>query len=441
MPRDVLENVWKRYLKAAEILKLEDKIVKELVSFKMRFATDLEATVGGVSERLKAVRVWHRGPLTDCIRKGGNRYTKGITLGSLESHAAEMSIKCWIHQLPYAGAKGGIDVDPDKCSPEELEKITYKFIDELDERNAIGPFLDVPAPDIGTNSLIMFWMAERYKYLHRKEPFGKAVVTGKPVKIENAYVGGIHGRTEATGYGLIEAIDELAKPQYGLYTLPQEPTVAIQGFGNVGMYAALFAVKKGYKVIAISDKFGGVINEKGLPINTLIEYAKSKKPMTVEGFPGIASISNKELLELPCNLLLPCAIEEVITSDNADKVRAKVLGEGANGPTTPEADLILEEKGIVVIPDIFANSKGVVTSYFEWALNTNYSDKRLPKGDDKDSVLAAGEKMMRKAAMEITERAKKHKVSLRHAAYILALEKAELLRIRRIPEYAARILG
>lgn len=440
MPHDILENVWRRYLKASEILRLEDKIIKELLSFKGEYSADISGKVGGKDERLKAIRVWHRGPLTDCVRKGGNRYMKGITVKSLKSHAAEMSIKCLEHELPYAGAKGGVAVDPDECAPQELEDITYTFVDELNERRMIGPFLDVPAPDIGTNQLIMFWMAERYKYLHRGEACVRAVVTGKPVKIENAYVGGIHGRTEATGFGLNVALDELKNPRYSIINLGSKPTMAIQGFGNVGIYTALFAHQKGYRIIAIADKFGGVFNGDGLDLTSLIEHTKLQKPSTVAGFRKGEPITNAELFELSCDVLAPCAMEEVITPENAGRINAKVILEGANGPTTPEADEILENNNIVVIPDIYANSQGVVTSFFEWAWNTNYFDPRLPVKNDKNRVLGAGEVMMRKTGAEIVERKKKYNVSLRLAAYILALEKVELMRIRRIPEYAVEIL-
>ena len=432
MPQDILQNVWNRIIKAGEALNYEVRLMEELTSFKMRLSFDLDATVAGKPERLKAVRVWHRAPLTDCIFKGGTRYRPGLTLNSMESHAAEMSIKCWLHNLPYGGAKGGIDLDPNKCTPEELEKITYRFVDELNERSAIGPFRDVPAPDMGTDSLIMFWMAQRYSYLHRGEPYIKAVVTGKPV---NPYIGGLHGRTEATGFGLITAYQEMSR--HMPIKSPTESTMAIQGFGNVGMHVARFASNLGIKVIAVCDEFGGVFDGKGLNIQALIQHARSQKPATVSGFPGAHTIRNEDLFSLRCDILVPAAAEEVITKENADLIMANIVLEGANGPTTPEADAILSDKGIVVIPDIYANSGGVVTSYFEWARNTdNFSDTRVPTENDYDVVIKALERMMCHAGQEIVERSKRYNVSLRLAAYILALEKAELMRARRIPGYA-----
>ena len=432
MPHDILGNIWNRFATAGKVLGYEDRLMKELMGFKMRLSFDLDATIGGKPERLKAVRVWHRAPLTDCIFKGGTRYRKGTTLGSLESHAVEMSIKCWLHDLPYGGAKGGIDFDPTQCTPEELEKITYRFVDELDERNAIGPFRDVPAPDMGTYALIMFWMAQRYSYLHRGEPYAKAVVTGKPV---DPYIGGLHGRTEATGFGLLIAFDEILR--YLGWNLDNTPTMAIQGFGNVGMHVAQFASEQGFKIIAVSDEFGGVDNGKGLDIPALIQHARSQKPATVKDFPGGFAIRNQDIFSIRCDVLVPAATEEVITKDNADSIVAKIILEGANGPTTPEADAILNDKGIVVVPDIYANSGGVVTSYFEWARNTdNFSDTRVPRENDYTTVIAALEKMMRHAGQEIVECSNRHRVSLRLAAYIVALEKAKLIRARRIPDYA-----
>lgn len=442
MAHDVLQNVWNRYLKAAEILAYEDRIIKELTSFKGQHTTALDATVAGIPERLEAFRIWHRGPLTDSIFKGGNRYMQGVTLTSLKSHAAEMSAKCWIHHLPFGGAKGGIDVDPLKCTPEELKNITFAYVDEFNEREMIGPFLDVAAPDVGTNPTIMFWMAERYKYWHRGDPYTKGVVTGKPVKIQNGYVGGIHGRIEATGYGLNIAIDELAKPQYGLFHIPEHPIVTMQGFGNVASHAALTGSRNhGHTYIAISDKFGGTFNGDGLDIPELVRYVRTVKNNSVAGFPHGQPITFDEMLELPCDIFMPNALEEALTEKNADKVKAHIIAEGANGPTTPEADKIFEEKGIFVIPDIFANSMGVIVSFFEWGMNTNQTDPRIPRLNDGPTVLKTGEKMMRKAGAEIVHRMKKHCVPARLASFILALEKAELLRVRRLPDYAARMFN
>lgn len=438
MPKNYLENVWKRYIKAGEILHYPDRLMYELTSFKMRLSFDLHATVAGKSKRLKAVRIWHRSPLTDCLRKGGNRYHAGVTMGALEGLAAEMSPKCWIHEIPYGGAKGGVDVDPNQCTPQELEQITYTFVDELDERNAIGPFTDVGAPDVGTNSLIMFWMAERYKYRHRGEPYVRGVVTGKPVKVQNSYVGGIIGRVEATGYGLHLVLDELRKSKYSLLSLSEIPSIAIIGFGNVGRSVASYAEIFGYKVIAVTDELGGVFCGDGLNIPHLINHANTQNPKTVKGFPKAENISTEELLKLDCDILIPAALEEMINHENAAKIMAKIIVEGGNGPITPEAEDILTPR-CIIIPDILVNSGGLVVSFFEWAHNVNWFDPRLPHRNELKSVFKALEIMMRKATAETFERSIKYSVSLRDAAFMLALEKAELLHARRIPEYAAKI--
>ena len=427
--RDILENVWNRYRKAGEILKLEDYLMEELTSFKMRLSFDMKAVVCGQPKRLKAVRVWHRAQMTRYPFKGGNRFRTGLTLGSLESHAAEMSIKCFLHGLPYGGAKGGINVNTHPCSSEELRQLVFTFVDELHQRNAIGPFLDIPAPDLGTNSTIMYWMMDRYSFLERGKPYVEGVVTGKPIEVGGVPVGGLHGRREATGYGLYLALDALRKD----LKLSEKPSVAIQGFGNVGTYIALYFFKNGYKIVAVADEFGGALSESGLNIPKLIEYASAKKPRTVSGFPGSTAISAKELIGFKCNILVPAAVEEVITAENATAVKAKVILEGANGPTTPEADDILEDKGVVVIPDIYANSGRVAVSFFEWGRNTdNMADPRIPRENDIDLVLNSLDRMMRRVGNEIVEYSKRYKVSLRLAAYILALDRASgLLRVRR----------
>ena len=425
-----LQHVWNRYRKGAEILLLPERITEELLSFKVRTSCDIDAHVGGKPRRLKAVRVGHRRLLTSDVFKGGNRFCEGITLSSVESHAAEMSIKGWQHDLPYGGAKGGINFNPRDCTPEELKEITFKFVDELNERKAIGPFIDVPAPDMGTDSTIMFWMAERYGYLHRGEPYVRGVVTGKPFDPLCPWIGGMAGRTEATGYGLWCAFSAVQKCGIFSRATPYPQKVIIQGFGNVGMHAAIFAHASGMQIIAVSDEFGATYNPKGLDLAKLIDYSKEAK--TVKGFPGGDSIDGQAMLELPCDILVPAATEEVLTEKNADRIKAKVILEGANGPTTPEADAIFENRGILVIPDVYANSGGVVVSYFEWAMNTDQKDGRAPMGNFKTEVLGALSSMMKKAGSGMMEKAMQHKTSLRMGAYLLALEKAgTILGVRR----------
>ena len=444
MPRDILENVWNRYRKAAEILKLEDWLIDELTSFKNRYSVDIEATVGGKKQRLKAVRVWHRAALTGHPFKGGNRYWPGITLGALESHAAEMSIKCWMHELPYGGAKGGIDVDANQCSPAELFQITEKLVDELNERKAIGPFIDVPAPDMGTNATIMFWMSQRYAYLHRGEPYSLGVVTGKPVDRKNRinrYLGGIPGRKEATGYGLWAALDVFRKKYAGMPKLGDQPTVAVQGFGNVGSHIAYYLWKEGCKITEVIDEFGGIGSRAGLDIPKLIEYVNAQKPRTVKDFPQAEYHFTTPIANINCDIFVPAATEEVITEENAGQIQAKIILEGANGPTTPGADKILEDRGIVVIPDVYANSGGVTVSFFEWGRNTdNMADDRIPRKPTSELVLKSLDGMMREAGEAIITCGEQHKIPLRTAAYVLALGKvSDLIHARRNAEGAVEM--
>lgn len=436
------DNVKDRYVKAASILRLEDEIISELLGFKQRLSFDMMAQVNGKMESLKVVRVRHRAPLKKMAYKGGLRFLKGTTLSSMESHAAEMSVKCWIHELPYGGAKGGVDLDPRQCSPKELEAISKKLVDELDERVAIGPALDVPAPDVGTNATIMFWMAEHYSFKHPREFFTHGVVTGKPVvsgnESINRYLGGIHGRKEATGFGVMRTLSAFRNK---LFSFGETPTMIIQGFGNVGSHTAKFAEQEGFRIIGVSDEFGAIHNSMGISVADLEAYCSASKPRSVVGYPRAEAVDKEELLEMPCDVLVPAALEEVITKDNAAAIRAKVILEGANGPTTPEADEILEDRRIVVVPDILANSCGVTVSYFEWGRNTDQSDPRIPMENDAGKVLMAAGTMMDEASAAVLRRVEKYKIAPRLAAYVFALEKAELLRVRRMPEYAMKLFG
>jgi len=441
MSNTVLQNVRERYIKAAATLGLEDYITEELLGFKLRLSFEMPAKVGGKQRHLKVVRVWHRRPLARCAFKGGMRFFPGTTLSALESHAAEMSVKCWLHDLPYGGAKGGIDLHPAECSPAELEAITKKMVEELDDRKAIGPFVDVPAPDMGTNALIMFYMADHYAHIHDGEPYTNGVVTGKPVDKGYDYIGGIHGRKEATGYGLNVALEVFRNPVYKMISIAPQPTMIVQGFGNVGYHAAKFAEQNGVRIVAISDVQGAIYNPHGINVEDLEKYCRDNPKRSVVGYPKADSVKSGEFLELPCDILVPAAVEETITKANASRIKASVILEGANGPTTPEADEILAANGKVVIPDVLANSGGVTVSYFEWGRNTDQTDTRIPDKNDRELVLGSMAKMMEKACGEVYRRAQKYKSSLREAAYIVALEKAELLRARRMPEYAANIFG
>jgi len=295
-------------------------------------------------------RVHHnavRGPT-----KGGIRYHPDVTLEEVRALAMWMTWKCALVNIPYGGAKGGVAVDPNSLSPRELERLTRRYATEISL--LMHPGGDVPAPDVGTNPQVMAWIMDTYS-MHTgfTQP---AVVTGKPLEI-----GGTVGRVEATGRGVMMVVAEALR----VNRIPiEQATIAIQGFGNVGSHAALTAHQMGAKVVAVSDVHGGVYHPKGLDIPRLMEHVRRNR--TVVGFPEGEPISNAELLTLKVDVLIPAALENQITAENAPSVQARILAEGANGPTTPEADEILIEKGVFIIPDILCNAGGVIASYFEW---------------------------------------------------------------------------
>ena len=285
--------------------------------------------------------------------KGGIRYHPDVSLDECRALAMWMSWKCALMNLPYGGAKGGVIVDPDELSARELEKMTRRYATEIGQ--FIGPSRDIPAPDVGTNAQIMAWIMDTYSMHHGHSM--PAVVTGKPVE-----VGGTAGRESATGLGITYVTRAVLKRQLGRGI--EEATVAVQGFGNVGSWAARNLDQRGARIVAVSDRFGAIHNPNGLDPRHLMRHAAETG--TVTDFPGGEKLTNEELLELEVDVLIPAALEGQITEANADRVRASVIAEGANGPVTPEADRILNDKGVLVIPDILCNAGGVVVSYFEW---------------------------------------------------------------------------
>lgn len=290
--------------------------------------------------------------------KGGIRYHHQVDLSEVAALASLMTFKNSLMGLPLGGAKGGVQVDPNKLSKAELENLTRRFTSEITP--FIGPDKDIPAPDVGTDSQTMAWMLDTFSLESGFSQTG--VVTGKPVEI-----GGSLGREAATGLGVIYATEKALEKAGKRIS---EATIAIQGFGKVGMYAAIEGYAKGARIVAVSDVSGGLYNEKGLNIAELSRYVKEKK--VVKDFPDAQHIPNEQLLELPCDVLAPCALEGVIHKDNAKNVRAKIIVEGANGPTTREADEILDSKDVIVAPDILANGGGVVVSYFEWVQDISW---------------------------------------------------------------------
>jgi glutamate dehydrogenase/leucine dehydrogenase len=314
-----------------------------------------------------------------------------------------MTWKCAVADIPYGGGKGGIIVDPTLLSKTELEKLSRGYIQKIYE--IIGEDKDVPAPDVNTNPEIMGWMLDEYQKLSGSKSI--AVFTGKTV--EN---GGSLGRTEATGYGGVYILEELFKKEN---LNKKETTLAIQGLGNVGYYFAELAYKLGYKIVAISDNTGGIYNDKGFDPVEVFKYRQDNKKFS--GYPLSKEISNKELLELPVTVLVPSAIENVITKDNVENIKAKYIIEMANGPVTPEADLVLTKKGILSIPDVLANSGGVTVSYFEWVQN------REGKYWDKEVVLDKLKATIVGAFLKVYDKQKELGTDMRTAAYTLAIQK------------------
>lgn len=337
--------------------------------------------------------------------KGGVRYHQNVSMDEVKTLAFWMTCKCAVAGLPYGGGKGGIIVDPSQLSKAELERLTRGYIDKI--APIIGEKRDIPAPDMNTNAQIMGWMMDEYsKLAGQYEP---GFITGKAIS-----VGGSLGRTAATGRGVVVAALEALKLK-GIQ--PQEATAAVQGFGNVGSWTAKLFCDAGVKVIALSDVYGAIFKADGFDCYDVDAYVK--KTGSIVGYPGSKAITNADLLAMEVTVLAPCAIELQLTAENAAAVQASIICEGANGPTTPEADDILEAKGVMVIPDILANGGGVTVSYFEWVQNLyRYF---WPE----EEVIEKQNALMRKAFKAVYEKAKQYNVTLRVAAYIVALGSLE----------------
>jgi glutamate dehydrogenase (NAD(P)+) len=346
-------------------------------------------------------RVTHniaRGP-----SKGGIRYHPDVTLDEVKALAMWMTWKCALSGIPFGGAKGGVVCNPKTMSEGELQRMTRRFTSEI--INEIGPEKDIPAPDVGTDGRVMAWIFDTYSMNKGHSVLG--VVTGKPLTI-----GGSLGREEATARGALYCVREaVRKKQISL----QGTSVAVQGFGNVGSFLARFLAEDGAKVIAISDSTAGLHNPNGIDVQSA--FAHKRETGTLEGFRGTEPITNDDLLLLDCDVLAPCALEQVITSDNAAQVKARIIVEGANGPVTPAADEILEDKGVLVLPDILANAGGVVVSYFEWVqgLQEYFWKEAEVNAKLNDIVTRAFNETW--AAME------RRDVSMRLAAYGLAVQR------------------
>jgi glutamate dehydrogenase (NAD(P)+) len=397
-----LDSMLYYFDQAARLLRLEP----DLYTF-MRYPS-LEVTVyipvimdDGHLQVFVGYRVQHnfaRGPA-----KGGIRFAPDVTLDEIRALAAWMTWKCAVVNIPFGGAKGGVVCNPAELSRGELERLTRRYTAQL--LDILGPERDVPAPDLNTDEQVMAWIMDTYS-MHARHVV-TASVTGKPIGL-----GGSHGRREATGRGLLVVVTEACRH---LKLSPRGVRVVIQGAGNVGGVAARLLHEAGYRVIAISDVQGGVFHPEGLNIPEVLDYHRQNK--SFRGYPHGESVTNQELLELECEVLIPAAVENQITSRNAERIRCRILCEGANGPTTAQADRILQERGIFVVPDILANAGGVTVSYFEWVQD------RMGYFWSERVVNHRLKEVMVNSFRDVLAYAERYGVSMRTAAYMLAIDR------------------
>ena len=397
------ESMMSRFQMAAQVYGLDDEVYNVLKNPVKQVIVSLPITMDDGSIRVfEGYRVIHSNILGPS--KGGIRYDMGVNIDEVKALAAWMTWKCAVVDIPYGGAKGGIRCNPRQMSAGEIERLTRAYTQEM--INIFGPDRDIPAPDMGTGPREMAWLMDEFSRAHGMTV--NAVVTGKPVVL-----GGSSGRTEATGRGvMVSALAAMEKRKVN----PYQATVAVQGFGNVGSFAALLMAERGCKVVAISDVSGAYYNEQGLDVVAAIAY-RDVNEGTLAGFPGGQPISGDALLTLEVDLLVPAAMEDVITIHNAEQIQARMIVEGANGPTSARADDIIHNKGILVVPDILANAGGVTVSYFEWVQN------RLGYKWTRDRVNRRSDRIMKDAFERVYQAAVRYGVSMRIAAYIVAIDK------------------
>ncbi|MEO0896376.1 MAG: Glu/Leu/Phe/Val dehydrogenase [Bacteroidota bacterium] len=395
------ESMLARFHAAADMINLDQRFRDVLSAPERTMIVNLPVKLDdGTTRVFEGYRVIHStvmGP-----SKGGIRFAPFVDLDEVKALAGWMTFKCALVGLPYGGAKGGITLNPKIRSEDELERITRAYTRSL--KDVFGEDSDIPAPDMGTNNRVMAWIFHEYSRIFGYTP---GVVTGKPL-----HLGGSKGRVPATGWGVMlttmKAIERLGWN-------PKNLRVAVQGFGNVGTWAAKLLQDQGLNIVAVSDHTGGVYNENGLDVRDAVRYVKSNG--SLEGYKSSTRITNAELVTMDVDILIPAAIENVITTENAADVQAKVIVEGANGPTSADADGILDEKGVLIIPDILANAGGVTVSYFEWVQNRRghyYSESEIRE---------KAAPIMTEAFDRVWETKEKHECSMRLAAYIAAIER------------------
>ncbi|WP_114789204.1 Glu/Leu/Phe/Val dehydrogenase [Niabella yanshanensis] len=364
------DAVKKSFSKAAEFTKWDKGLLEQISAcnavYRMRFPVKKE---DGSIEVIEAYRVQHSHHKTPC--KGGIRFSMAVTQDEVMALAALMTYKCAIVNVPFGGGKGGIKIDPKKYTPYELEKITRRYTSELIKKNFIGPAVDVPAPDYGTGEREMAWIVDTYAAMHPHEIDAAGCVTGKPVS-----QGGVRGRKEATGLGVFYGLKEVCSMEEemlkrGLTPGVEGKRIVVQGLGNVGYHSAKFFSEAGAIIVGIAEFEGSISKPDGIDVEALLEHRK--RTGSIMDFPGAINLENNgAALELDCDILIPAALEQVITKENAPRVKAKIIGEAANGPLTPDADEILLAKGALVVPDMYLNAGGVTVSYFEWLKNLSH---------------------------------------------------------------------
>ena len=395
-PADATTYFFKRAAKAMDIgERIETLLITPLREVKVQLAVELDS---GEVRTFVGYRIQHdnaRGPM-----KGGLRFHPEVSHDQMLGMASLMTWKSAVVNLPFGGAKGGISVDPHTLRPKELERLTRKYVDQVHE--IIGPMRDIPAPDVNTNPQVMAWMMDQYSKYHGHSP---AVVTGKPLDLY-----GSRGREAATGRGVAlvtaEILRELGKSIQGA-------RVAVQGFGNVGSHTARLLYEAGAKIVGVSDVNGALYKPTGLSVPGLFEHVK--RYGTVRDYPEGQAQTNAELLACDCDVLIPAALENAITAENAASIRAGLVVEGANGPVSPEADEVLHQRGVVVVPDVLASAGGVTVSYFEWVQNNQQLSW------EEERVGAELERTMKDALAKVVALARSKNVPLRTAAYILAI--------------------
>jgi glutamate dehydrogenase (NAD(P)+) len=398
-----LENALKSLDEAAEILNIDPNIHEVLRQPKRVVVVSVPIKRDDGSIKVfTGVRVQHtnaRGPY-----KGGVRYYPSVDVDEVTALAMLMTWKCAVVDLPYGGAKGGVACNPKELSKNELERITRRYTAMIYE--VIGPYVDIPGPDVYTDAQTMAWMVDTYSQM--RGVLTPEVATGKPVSLYGSL-----GRHDATSRGLVYTVKEFMKT---VNKPVKDARIAIQGYGNVGYNAAkILHEEYGAKIVAVSDSKGGIYSEKGLIPQKVMEH--KEKAGSVVGFNGAKQITNEEVLTTPCDILIPAALENAVTKQIAEKINASAVAEGANGPTTPEADKVLKERGIVVIPDILANAGGVTVSYFEWVQNLKRETWTL------EEVHAKLEAKMVKGFRDVLEASRKYEVTMRQAAMAVAVQK------------------